>query len=119
MAYAKLSGALLVRKDAPIAETVSVPHPDVPAPSVRVGDGLLARHLKSLKLPTFLSQYERLAHQYANEGLDPSGYLLRLAELELMDRERRLIERRIKQARFPAMKSLDTYDFSAVPSLDK
>ena len=78
MAYAKLSGALLVRKGAPIAETVSVPRLATPGPSVREGDGLLARHLKSLNLPTFLSQYQRLAQQYATEGLDPSGYLLRL-----------------------------------------
>src|SRR5437660_4355199 len=120
MAFAKLSGALLVRKDAPIAETVSVPRAAAaPAPAVRQGDGLLARHLKSLKLPTFLAQYERLAQQYAAEGLDPSGYLLRLAELELIERERRLIERRVKHARFPAVKGLDTFDFSAVPSLDK
>src|SRR5229473_1599267 len=118
MAYAKLSGALLVRKDAPVAETVSVPRLG-PAPAVRQGDGLLARHLKSLKLPTFLAQYERLAQQYAAEGLDPSGYLLRLAELELLERERQLIDRRIKQAKFPAVKSLDTFDFAAVPSLDK
>jgi DNA replication protein DnaC len=118
MAYAKLSGALLVRKDAPVAESVSVPSV-APVPSVRQGDGLLARHLKSLKLPTFLSQYERLARQYATEGLDPSGYLLRLAELELLERERQLIERRVKQARFPAVKSLDSFDFAAVPSLDK
>src|SRR5438874_11597601 len=113
MAYAKLSGALLVRKDAPVAETVSVPHaaPTPPTPPIGHADRLLARHLKSLKLPTFLAQYEWLAHQYAAEGLDPSGYLLRLAELELMDRERRLIERRVKQARFPAEKSLDSFDF--------
>ncbi len=118
MAYAKLSGALLVRKDAPVAETVSVPRVG-PTPAVRHGDGMLARHLKSLKLPTFLAQYERLAQQYAAEGLDPSGYLLRLAELELLERERQLIERRIKQARFPTVKSLDSFDFAAVPSLDK
>lgn len=118
MAYAKLSGALLVRKDAPIRETVSVPRV-ARAPTVRQGDGVLARHLKSLNLPTFLAQYERLAHQYEAEGLDPSGYLLRLAELELLERQRQLVARRIKQARFPAMKSLDTFDFSAVPSLDR
>jgi DNA replication protein DnaC len=118
MAYAKLSGALLVRKDAPIAETVSVPRV-APAPTMREGDGLLARHLKSLKLPTFLSQYQRLAQQYASEGLDPSGYLLRLAEAELIERERQLIDRRIRQAHFPAAKNLDSYDFAAVPSLDK
>jgi DNA replication protein DnaC len=118
MAYAKLSGALLVQKGAPVAETVSVPHV-IPAPTTREGDGLLARHLKSLKLPTFLSQYQRVAQQYAAEGLDPSGYLLRLAEAELIERERQLIERRVKQARFPALKSLDSFDFTAVPSLDK
>jgi DNA replication protein DnaC len=118
MAYAKLSGALLVRKGAPVAEMVSVPRQS-PAPVVREGDGLLARHLKSLKLPTFLAQYQRLAHQYAAEGLDPSGYLLRLAEAELIERERQVIERRIKQARFPAAKTLESFDFAAVPSLDR
>src|SRR5260370_19674516 len=118
MAYANLSGALLVRKDAPVAETVSVPRVG-PVPTVRHGDGLLARHLKSLKLPTFLAQYERLAQQYAAEGLDPSGYLLRLAELELMEREKQLIERRIKQGRFPAGKGLDSFHFAAGPPPDR
>ena len=46
-------------------------------------------------------------------------YLLRLAELELLDRERRMVERRIRQARFPAVKSLDSFDFLAIPSLNK
>ena len=48
-----------------------------------------------------------------------SRYLLRLAELELLDRERRLVERRIRDARFPAVKSLDSFDFTAIPSLNK
>src|SRR5262249_45230918 len=46
-------------------------------------------------------------------------FLLRLAELELIDRERRLVERRIRAARFPAVKSLDSFDFLALPSLNK
>jgi hypothetical protein len=37
-------------------------------------------------------------------GLDHVGFLLRLVELELIDRERRMVERRIKEARFPAVK---------------
>jgi DNA replication protein DnaC len=45
--------------------------------------------------------------------------LLRLAELELIERERRMIERRIKEARFPTVKSLDSFDFTAIPSLNK
>ena len=46
-------------------------------------------------------------------------FLLRLAELELIDRERRMVERRIKAAKFPAVKSLDSFDFAALPSLNK
>jgi len=80
---------------------------------------LLGHHLKALKLPTFLREYDKLARQCAAEGVDHTGYLLRLSELELLDRERRLIERRIRQARFPAVKSLDSFDFAAIPSLNK
>jgi hypothetical protein len=80
---------------------------------------LLAHHLKALKLPTFLREYDKLARQCATEGLDHIRFLLRLAELELIDRERRMVERRIKEARFPAVKSLDSFDFAAIPSLNK
>jgi DNA replication protein DnaC len=80
---------------------------------------LLAHHLKALKLPTFLREYDKQARQCATEGIDHTGYLLRLAELELLERERRLVERRIHQARFPAVKSLDSFDFAAIPSLNK
>ena len=45
--------------------------------------------------------------------------LLRLAELELIDRERRMVERRIKAAHFPVIKSLDSFDFKVIPSLNK
>jgi DNA replication protein DnaC len=67
---------------------------------------LLVHHLKALKLPTFLREYDKLAQQCATEGVDHPRYLLRLAELELIERERRMIERRIKEARFPTVKSL-------------
>ena len=80
---------------------------------------LLAHHLKALKLPTFLREYDKLAQQCAAEGVDHPRYLLRLAELELIERERRMIERRIKEARFPTVKSLDSFDFTAIPSLNK
>ena len=80
---------------------------------------LLAHYLKALKLPTFLREYDKLARQCAAEGVDHIRYLLRLAELELIERERRMVERRIKEAKFPAVKSLDTFDFQALPSLNK
>jgi len=80
---------------------------------------LLAHHLKTLKLPTFLREYEKLARQCAAEGLDHVQFLARLVELELIDRERRMIDRRIKAAKFPATKSLDSFDFKAIPKLNK
>ena len=80
---------------------------------------LLAHHLKTLKLPTFLREYDKLARQCATEGADHVRYLVRLTELELIDRERRMVERRIRQARFPAVKSLNSFDFKAIASLNK
>ena len=80
---------------------------------------LLAHYLKVLRLPTFLREYDKQARQCAAEGVDYPRYLLRLAELELIDRERRMIERRIKEAKFPSVKSLDSFDFLALPSLNK
>ena len=69
---------------------------------------LLAHHLKALKLPTFLREHDRLARQCAAEGADHVRYLLRLAELELIEREGRMVERRIRAAHFPTVKSLDS-----------
>ena len=80
---------------------------------------LLQHHLKKMRLPTFLGEYSKLAQQCAAEKKDHVQYLLRLCELELIERERRMIERRIKAAKFPATKSLDSFDFKAIPSLNK
>ena len=80
---------------------------------------LLEHRLKTLKLPTFLREYEKVARQSAHEGLDHAQFLARLVELELIDRERRLVERRIKAAKFPTVKSLDSFEFKAIPSLNK
>ena len=64
---------------------------------------LLEHHLKELKLPTFLREYGKIAAQCASEGVDHPDYLLRLAEFELIDRHHRMVARRIKAARFPAL----------------
>ena len=80
---------------------------------------LLANHLKTLRLPTFLREHDKQARICAAEGADHVRHLARLTELELIDRERRMVERRIKSAKFPAVKSLDSFDFKAIPSLNK
>ena len=77
---------------------------------------LLAYHLKALKLPTFLREYDKIARQCAAESLDYPRYLLRLVEAEIIERERRMVDRRIKAAKFPTVKSLDSFDFAALPS---
>ena len=80
---------------------------------------LLEHHLKELRLPSFLREYEKMAAQCAAENVDHPEYLLRLAELELIDRHQRMVQRRIRSARFPAVKNLDTFDFPAIPSVNK
>ena len=93
-------------------------HPDIPA-TADTPQLLLEHHLKQLRLPSFLREYDKLSRQCAAEQADYPHYLLRLSELELLDRERRATERRIHQARFPVVKSLETFEFAAIPSLNK
>lgn len=80
---------------------------------------LLEHYLKTLRLPSFKREYDKQAQLAAKSGEDHVTYLLRLAERELIDREQRLVERRIRAARFPAVKSLDTFEFKAIPSVNK
>ena len=87
--------------------------------STEVPEILLAHYLKILKLPTFQREYQKLARLCATEGVDHVGYLFRLAEREMIERDRRKVERRIKAAKFPVVKSLDSFDFTAIPKLNK
>jgi len=63
---------------------------------------LLEHHLKEPRLPTILREYDKVARQCAVEQVDYQRYLLRMTELELLDRERRATERCIRQAKFPS-----------------
>ena len=92
---------------------------ETPAPAIVALQMLLNNHLKALKLPTFAREYEKVAMESAQNRADYPRYLLRLCELERIDRERRNVERRIRLARFPQTKSFDTFDFAAQPSLNK
>jgi len=78
---------------------------------------LLKHYLKKLKLPTMLWDYEAVAAACAKDNCDYVSFLLRLAEREALDREKRSAERRLKNARFPVTKTLDTFDFKAQPSI--
>ena len=78
---------------------------------------LLKHYLKKLKLPTMLREYEAVAATCAKDNCDYVNFLLRLVEREALDREKRSAERRVKNARFPIIKTLDTFDFKAQPSI--
>lgn len=80
---------------------------------------LLEHHLKELKLPTFLRDYDSVGAVCSQERCDYPTYLLRLAERELIDRERRATERRIKEAAFPVLKTIETFDFAAQVSINE
>src|SRR3954453_5702569 len=80
---------------------------------------LLKHHLKALKLPTMTGECEKVAARCAQENVDHLGFLLQLCELELLERERGAAARRLKAAKFPTLKALDTFDFAAAPSVNK
>ena len=80
---------------------------------------LLKHHLKALKLPTMHSECEKVAARCARENVDHLGFLLQLCELERIDREKRASERRLKDAKFPNTKTLESFDFAAQPSINK
>jgi DNA replication protein DnaC len=80
---------------------------------------LLRHHLTALRLPTIKAECEQVARECASEHLDYLSFLLRLCEHELADREQWACARRLKAARFPQLKSLDDFDFTAQPSLNR
>lgn len=80
---------------------------------------LLEHYLKELKLPTMQREYASVAAACGRERCDYSAYLLKLAERECIDRQQRAMERRIQAAKFPVIKTLDTFDFTHQPSINQ
>jgi DNA replication protein DnaC len=79
----------------------------------------LEHHLKALKLPTVLRDYQSVAAVCGQERQGYSQYLLRLKERELLDQERRAMERRLKEAYFLMIKTIESFDFAAQPSVNE
>ena len=66
-----------------------------------------------------LAEYAKLAREAAAADENYEEYLLRLTDLEVAQRSANALTARIKAAGFPVLKDLDTYDFSAMPSVPK
>ncbi len=82
-------------------------------------DLLLGSYLKRLRLPGIAQNYARLSEAAAANNQTYADYLLALVEGEVVQREENTQKLRLSKARFPVMKTLDTFDFSAIPSLNK
>lgn len=80
---------------------------------------LLETYLRQLRLPTFLKHYASFAADAARHNQDYVRFLLALAEQEVTQRETNMLQKRVKAARFPLLKELADFDFSAVPTLNK
>jgi len=80
---------------------------------------LLESYLRQLRLPSFAHNYQTFAADAARSNLDYTRYLLALAEQEVNKREQNCIQKRVKAARFPVLKELADFDFSALPALNK
>lgn len=79
---------------------------------------LLEKQLKSLNLKSFLANHQPFADEAAATQASYTKYLLALVEQEVAERDARRRERRLKEAKFPVMKRLDSFDFSLIPSLN-
>ena len=79
----------------------------------------LETDLKTLCLSTVATQWRPLAEQATRQRQPPADYLAQLVHLEVTGRRERRIQRRIQDARFPMLKTLDAFSFDAQPDLDR
>ena len=80
---------------------------------------LLDAHLKRLKLPTVRRQYPSLAREAADHNRGYEEFLLALLEQEVQQRDESMMRERVRRAGFPEVKTLDAFDFTAIPALNK
>jgi DNA replication protein DnaC len=85
--------------------------------SERKATVLLEHCLKQLKLPTILREYASVAKVCGRENQPFETFLLQLCERELIERQQRATERRIKAASFPVLKTIASFDFAQQPGI--
>src|ERR1700730_18514477 len=80
---------------------------------------LLETYLRALRLPTFTQNYQAFAQDAARSNQSFERYLFGLCEAEMLQREVNRVERCIANAKFPVVKEIDIFDFSAVQGISK
>ena len=89
------------------------------SPTVDLQQSTILKYAKELRLPMLGGQFARLAEEAARQGQSHMSYLEALLEAELEERERNAIARRIVEAHFPKVKTLEEFEFekaSQVPA---
>jgi DNA replication protein DnaC len=76
---------------------------------------LIVQYVKELHLPTLGAQFVRLADEAAKQGQSHLSYLEALLEAEVEERARNAIARRIVDAHFPKVKTLEEFEFEKAP----
>ena len=87
------------------------------APTTALQEATLQQQCKLLRMPAVAAQCVRLAEQAVRERQNHLGYLEALLATELEERERNTVERRLREAHLPRMKTLDEFDFSQSPKV--
>src|ERR671936_663799 len=77
----------------------------------------IRQQCRALHLPAVAAQCAQVAEQAVRERRTHLGYLEALLQAELEEREQRLIERRIREARLPRMKTLEAFNFERNPQV--
>ena len=85
----------------------------------RIDSARLTLLLNELRLPTIKVNWPDLARQADKEGWPAARFLATLAEHEVTQRDLRRIERNLNEARLLPGKSIDSFDFTAVPMVSK
>ena len=75
--------------------------------------------LNELRLPAIKAMWPQFAEQSDKEGWPAARFLAAITEHELAERDRRRIERHLAEARLLPGKTLDTFEFDAVPMISK
>ena len=93
--------------------------PAKPSPAQTGHQAVLEAYLRALKLPMFLHHYQAYAQDASRGGLSFERYLLALCEAEITERETKRVEHAIAAAKFPFVKEISAYDFTAVETISK
>jgi DNA replication protein DnaC len=78
-----------------------------------VTQGLIETEARSLKMPGLLRVFEGLARQAREEHWSFEDYLHEVLSAELVSRKESVVRHRLREAHFPEVKTLDTFDFAA------